>query len=173
MRGLVLGVLACLAGCAQVSPRSMLELARFDPVEGDLSAVTVAVDVSDGLRVARDGAVMDLRAAAPDGRAVMERFVLDQRQMPGPTGARWLYGIASEDAARLADAQRRIRALKAADPETSGQLSVTAAPCTLGPIGAGTVDVLLQLGPDRPFVPVVPRVDLAAQGVPVPACEDG
>ncbi|WP_424976051.1 hypothetical protein [Dinoroseobacter sp. S124A] len=159
-----------LAGCGQVPVMSMVELARFDPLSSDLAAVTVAVDVSDGLRVAPEGAVMLLRAAASDGRAVSEEFILDERR--AAEGARWLFGVAEEDAARLEDTRQAILALKAEDPDTAGQLSVSAAPCIAGARAEGPqiVDVFIQLAPDRPFVPVAPRLDLIAEGVPVPAC---
>lgn len=159
-----------LAGCGQVPVMSMVELARFDPLSSDLAAVTVAVDVTEGLRVTPDGAVMLLRAAAPDGREVSEEFILDAQR--AAEGARWFFGIAPEDAARLEATRQAILALKAEDPDTAGQLSVSAAPCREGPSpdGPQIVDVLLQLAPDRPFVPVAPRLDLRAEGVPLPAC---
>ncbi|MEM1077660.1 MAG: hypothetical protein AAGI09_03950 [Pseudomonadota bacterium] len=159
-----------LAGCGQVPVMSMVELARFDPLTSDLAAVSVAVDVTEGLRVAPGGAVMTLGAMAKDGRQVSEAFTLEQRR--AAEGDRWLFGVAPENAARLEETRQAILALKAEDPETAGQLSVTAAPCRAGPGADGpqVVDVFLQLAPDRPFVPVAPRVDLLAEGVPLPDC---
>ncbi|URF45876.1 hypothetical protein [Dinoroseobacter shibae] len=158
----------CVAGCSQVPLASMVELARFDPLQTDLAGITVAVDVTEGLRVAPDGAIMVLAAQAPSGASVSERFVLDQAAV---SETRWFFGVAPQDAARLERARQQIVALKAEDPATAGQLSVTAEPCRAVAGAGGTVDVFLQLAADRPFVPVAPTVDLEDEGVPVPRCE--
>ena len=171
-----------LAACAEVPLKTQVALARFDPMQADLGGISVLVEVPNGIAVQGDGATLTLAATQPSGAEVSETVVLRPRavSMDGGEDARlrWRFDLNPADVARLEQTRAEIRALKAADPDTAGALSVAAAPCQNGELPGDPeqllMDVYLQDAAEGPALPVAPQVDLRdmleGAGAGLPPC---
>jgi hypothetical protein len=165
--------LATFGACAGVMPGGLALAGRLDPLTTAPGAISAAVGVPRGLRLADgDAAVrIALYGDGPDAPALVDETVpleirRDPPDAPAPHDADEIVyvGTFSEaGAARLAAAQARIRALRASGVAGRGALSIAVTGgCLEGPApDALRVSTWLRTDPRAAFVRVTRRVDMA------------
>ena len=144
-----------LVGCAIADPRGLIALARLDPLSADPGAMTVRLDLPEGLRVR--GAALAIEARRGE---VSEGAVAAILQ--GPDG---LWRVSEADLPAWRAAAARIRAWEAADPDgTSGSLTVSVTGCAegAGPAPDARVSAALSPAPGAPFAPILTRAPVSA-----------
>ena len=165
-----------LAACLTTPPSTVAKLARLSPLEADPSAIRLAVRLPGSL-VVRDGDVR-LRVSF-DGGSEATRLVEEYAAViadgaedltgiatkPGDGSRVFVAALTEDDAASLADTQRRIRAWRAAGIEGKGQLAVMATACANGPFPDGPIPLTtwMRTSPDEPFFVLARTVDLRRQ----------
>lgn len=171
-----LAMLVALAGCLTTPPSSVVKLARLSPLDADPSAVRLAVRlpealvVRDGdirLRIGFDGGsettrlVEEYAAVITDGSGGMPGIAIDESDGTHV----FVAALTEEDAAALAETQKRIRAWRTAGIEGEGQLAVMATACADGPVPEGPIPLTtwMRTSPDEPFFIVARNIDLRQQ----------
>jgi len=163
------------AGCLTTPPSTLFKLSRLSPLEADPATIRLAARLPEPLRI-RDG---DIRLRISfDGGTGATRLVEEYGAMivRAPAGTRgigegapgertYVAALTEDDAASLADVQRRILAWRAAGIEGQGQLSVTATACADGPVPGGPIPLTtwMRTEPDEPFFVLARNVDLRRQ----------
>ncbi|RVT82653.1 hypothetical protein DXV76_15545 [Rhodobacteraceae bacterium CCMM004] len=129
MTGLLMGA-ALAAGCGAVTPGGLAAVSRLDPLTVAPAGLAAAVAVPDRLRLTDGDAEMHMTVERGDGGVeVDERFDLRLSQpadAPAAGAGERVYvaRLSPADAERFAVAQARVRALRAAGVQGSGQLSI-------------------------------------------------
>ncbi|MBO6638927.1 MAG: hypothetical protein JJ920_11855 [Roseitalea sp.] len=172
---LAIAALLALAGCLTTPPSTMLRLSRMSPLEADPAAIRLAARLPGPLRV-RDGDIR-LRISFDGGTAatrLVEEYGAVVVEAPAGTpgigddaeGSRtYVAALTPDDAASLADVQRRIRSWRAAGIEGEGQLSVMATACAEGPVPDGPIRLTtwMRTAPDDSFFVLTRNADLRRQ----------
>jgi len=124
---------ALLSACGSVTPAGLMAAARLDPLETPPAALAVAVSVPQGVRLQDGDAVLRLAFQPEDpaqAEAVGIEVPLSVRADPSAPEATvsddlvYVLQLNARDAARMADAQRQIIALRAAEVAGQGSLGI-------------------------------------------------
>ena len=173
MRSTAWATLALLAACGSLDPITVARLAALDPLAEDPAAFSVGLDLPDGLAIPPGGAELTLSARNAEGDEAGAAAELTE-------GADGRWRVTEADLPALREAQRTIRAWKAADPDgTIGSLSLELAACRDGSSipPAGTVSADIVTAPGAAPAPLLRRVPAdrllaLAGGRPGDACAD-
>ncbi len=162
-----------LCACSGASPGGLLAAARLDPLDTPPGGIAAAVGVPSALRLADGDATLRL-ALLGEGRGapalVDETVPLAIRaggtDAPAPTAPGetvYVGTIETATAARIAEAQGSIRALRAAGRGGEGVIAIEiTGGCTLGAVPATlATSSWLRTDPDDGFVRTSRRVDLS------------
>ncbi|WP_224826124.1 hypothetical protein [Cognatishimia sp. MH4019] len=158
-----------LSACASLNPAGMIAASSLDPVNTPPSQIQVAVGVPDTVSLADGDAVFRIAFGYAQARVVDESVPLQLRPsadgQPAPNAGDeviYLAQFSDEDAARVAAAQAKIRALKEQGSDGTGSLSVSiTGGCLLEPeLETLPLSTWLRTNPDGAFVQLTERVDV-------------
>lgn len=173
IQALALAATMALTGCLATPPSAVPKLARLNPMEADPADLRIAVRAPDTLAL-RTGDIK-LRIAFDGGsdatRLIEEYGAVIVSGADGAPGVPVQAGdgtrvftaaLSPEDAAGLAETQRRIRTWRANGIEGKGSLSVSATGCAVRPFPPGPIYIAtyLQTSPADDFFAVTRRIDL-------------
>lgn len=144
-----------LAGCAYVSPGSLIALSRLDPLTSDPARIAVRADLPQGLDLTPGSVTLSVSASRDTGDDTLDHTWVLVRQGP-------IWRMTDADAAHMRRVQQQVSAWEGSTG-ASGSISVGAQPCTIGagPLPGATFDLLLRTDPDAAFAPMLRNVPVA------------
>lgn len=177
-------VMILLAGCVGVPLRTMVEVARLDPMTVDPAEIIIVVDTTPGVSLKAKGAQMIISSQKPDGETLTEVFLLPPRDpveakgLPHTDLTRRYFHLTQVDVDRVLKTRQTVALWKEEAPGTKGSLAVSARPCL--ETALSEQDPLLgqiwaKFRKDGPFVVIQPQKDFRsdlAENVELPACDD-
>ena len=155
-------VAACLllAACSAVVPATVARLASLDPLTADPAGIELVVILPPGLSIKPGTAKLELTATRgaetrSGSFALADRPVADGFDLPQGALARH-YALTPEDAAKMRGLQAEIATWEQ-QGKARGSLGLGVDGCALGdgPAADATGSVLIRLGPDTSFLPLV------------------
>ncbi len=166
-----------VAGCASLNPAAVANLAGFNPLEADPAVIAVAAVVSKPLRLRDGDAVLRVKLDVDDPEwRIDESISLEIVDQPSGGAVPFdqaservqIARIAENDQKRLAAAQAKARAYKAAGlPKGKGSLSVgLSGGCVDGVVDNGrlTSRMFMKTRREGSFFPLTRTIDLRKIG---------
>lgn len=155
-------IAACLllAACSAVVPATVARLASLDPLTADPAGIELVVILPPGLSIKPGTAKLELSAlrgseSLKGSFALADQPLADAIDLPEGASARH-YALTPEDAAKMRALQTEIATWEQ-EGKARGSLGLGVDGCALGdgPAPDATGSVLIRLGPDTTFVPLV------------------
>ena len=136
IRSLVLvPLLAVLSGCLSVTPRGLVEMAGFDPLQMNPAELGAGLGVPSSIRLADGDAMIELawQVQGEPGPRVNERFLLEisdsselaSTPMPARGERIYIGRLSGLDSVRMKDVQQRILRYRAEGLEGRGSFSIS------------------------------------------------
>lgn len=128
-------ILFLLTGCVGVPLKTLVEVARLDPMTVDPAEIIIVVDTTPGISLQTKGAKLVIGSKKSDGTALEEVFLLpagDPIQLgaiPATDLSRRYFYLTDVDVERVLKTRDTIARWKEEDPKTRGTLAVSARPC--------------------------------------------
>jgi hypothetical protein len=171
---LLVSLFVVLSGCMSVTPRGLIAMARFDPLQMNPSDLGAGLGVPEAIRLADGDAmiVMTYQVRGEPSPRVNERFLLEISDSAGVDGAPlpargeriYIGRLSRLDSMRMKDVQQRILRYQSEGLRGQGSFSISlrGGCTTVQPLTELPFHTFVKTSPNQTYVETTRRTDFIA-----------